>query len=59
MGLVEGAAVAARVKWPKEVEQLQHLFGRNVDDPGSATTSVIDLDGYDYRWLRVRRKADT
>jgi maltose alpha-D-glucosyltransferase/alpha-amylase len=32
---------------------LTHVFGRDVHEPLAATSSVIDLDGYDYRWLRA------
>ncbi len=48
------AACSVNIKWPKETRVLLHLFGRGVHEPQPASSSVIDLDGYDYRWLRVR-----
>jgi len=50
------AACTVNVKWPDGVEELQFLFGRDVSDPLPAPSQggPIDLDGYDYRWLRVR-----
>jgi maltose alpha-D-glucosyltransferase/alpha-amylase len=50
-------ACAVHVKWPKEFQELQHLFGRTVHSPLPGSAAVLDLDGYDYRWLRVRTAA--
>lgn len=48
------AACAVNVRWPCENAELLHLFGRNVHDAQPTSTSIVDLDGYDYRWMRVR-----
>jgi maltose alpha-D-glucosyltransferase/alpha-amylase len=48
------ASCAVNVGWPEGTAELLHLFGRNVRDPQPGSSSVVDLDGYDYRWLRVR-----
>jgi maltose alpha-D-glucosyltransferase / alpha-amylase len=47
------ATVSVTVEWPSG-QDLLHLFGRDSHEPISATTKLLDLDGYDYRWLRVR-----
>jgi maltose alpha-D-glucosyltransferase/alpha-amylase len=47
------ATCTVRVKWPRGTAELLHLFGRNVHQPLPGSSPVIDLDGYDYRWLRV------
>ncbi|MBV9580492.1 MAG: alpha-amylase family protein [Chloroflexi bacterium] len=48
------ASCAVTVKWPHGTHDLLHLFGRGVHEPQPASTRTVDLDGYDYRWLRVR-----
>ena len=48
------ASCAVNVKWPEGTGELLHLFGRNIRDPQPGSSSIVDLDGYDYRWLRVR-----
>jgi hypothetical protein len=50
-------ACAVKVKWPRAFQELQHLFGRTVHSPLPGSAAVLDLDGYDYRWLRVRTAA--
>jgi maltose alpha-D-glucosyltransferase/alpha-amylase len=50
-------ACAVKVKWPTAFQELQHLFGRTVHSPLPGSAAVLDLDGYDYRWLRVRTAA--
>ena len=35
--------------------ELVYLFGRGVHEPLQARSPLVDLDGYDYRWLRIRR----
>jgi maltose alpha-D-glucosyltransferase/alpha-amylase len=49
------ASCAVNVAWPEGTAELLHLFGRNIRDPQPGSSGVVDLDGYDYRWLRVRR----
>jgi maltose alpha-D-glucosyltransferase/alpha-amylase len=48
------AACSVKVKWPKNTGELLHLFGRGVHEPLPGSSPVIDLDGYDYRWMKVR-----
>jgi maltose alpha-D-glucosyltransferase/alpha-amylase len=48
------ASCAVNVKWPRGIGELIHLFGRGVRQPQPASTQTVDLDGYDYRWLRVQ-----
>jgi maltose alpha-D-glucosyltransferase/alpha-amylase len=48
------ASCAVSVEWPRGASDLVHLFGRGVHEPQSARSRTVDLDGYDYRWLRVR-----
>jgi maltose alpha-D-glucosyltransferase / alpha-amylase len=47
------AACSVKVKLPSGAKELLHLFGRTVHEPLSGSSPVIDLDGYDYRWMRV------
>jgi maltose alpha-D-glucosyltransferase / alpha-amylase len=51
------ASCTVKVKWPRDTGDLLYLFGRGVHEPQPASTGIIDLDGYDYRWLRVRPRA--
>jgi maltose alpha-D-glucosyltransferase/alpha-amylase len=48
------AACSVKVKWPAGTGELLHLFGRDVHEPLPGSSPVIDLDGYDYRWMKVR-----
>ena len=48
------ASCAVNVSWPEGTDELLHLFGRNVRDPQPGSSGVVDLDGYDYRWMRLR-----
>jgi maltose alpha-D-glucosyltransferase/alpha-amylase len=48
------ASCAVNVRWPRGIGELIHLFGRGVRQPQPASTQTVDLDGYDYRWLRVQ-----
>jgi maltose alpha-D-glucosyltransferase / alpha-amylase len=45
---------SVRVKWPEGTEQLLHLFGRDVAELAPTSPEIIDLDGYDYRWVRLK-----
>jgi maltose alpha-D-glucosyltransferase/alpha-amylase len=36
-------------------EGMAQIFGRDIREPIQTASAVLDLDGYDYRWLRVRR----
>jgi maltose alpha-D-glucosyltransferase/alpha-amylase len=46
-------SVTVKVEWPQGAGELLHIFGRSVHEPMPGTSPVIDLDGYDYRWLRA------
>jgi maltose alpha-D-glucosyltransferase/alpha-amylase len=48
------ATCTVKIRWPRGTNQLLHLFGRHVHDSLPGADGVIDLDGYDYRWLRLR-----
>jgi maltose alpha-D-glucosyltransferase/alpha-amylase len=51
------AACSVKVDWPERTQELLYLFGRDVQDPlpSASAAALVDLDGYDYRWMRVRR----
>jgi maltose alpha-D-glucosyltransferase/alpha-amylase len=51
------ATASVRVDWPAGTQELLHLFGRDVAEPLPAGDKLIDMDGYDYRWLRLRGEA--
>jgi maltose alpha-D-glucosyltransferase / alpha-amylase len=44
---------SVRINWPKGTEKLELLFGQTIREPLSGTPAVLDLDPYDYRWLRL------
>jgi maltose alpha-D-glucosyltransferase/alpha-amylase len=48
------ADASVHIEWPQGTQQLEHVFGRQYADPLQGVPSVVDLDGYDYRWLRIR-----
>ncbi|GAC1322331.1 MAG: alpha-amylase family protein [Chloroflexota bacterium] len=48
------AKCSVRVEWPERTRELQCLFGRDASQPAAAAPDVVDLDGYDYRWFRLR-----
>jgi maltose alpha-D-glucosyltransferase/alpha-amylase len=43
---------------PEDTLDVQYLYGRRLQEPHPGPSPVIDLDGYDYRWLRLRRASD-
>jgi maltose alpha-D-glucosyltransferase/alpha-amylase len=47
---------SVRIEWPKGTEKLELLFGQNIREPLSDTPAVLDLDPYDYHWLRLHRR---
>jgi maltose alpha-D-glucosyltransferase/alpha-amylase len=49
------AACAVTVDLPDDTRDIIHVFGRDIGQPRGGKTTLIDLDGYDYRWLRLRR----
>jgi maltose alpha-D-glucosyltransferase/alpha-amylase len=49
------AAVTVHLDFPFEVAETLDLYGRHLHQPTPGAAHVIDLDGYDYRWLRLRR----
>jgi maltose alpha-D-glucosyltransferase / alpha-amylase len=52
------ASTTVKVQWPKGTGRLLHIFGRGTHDPLPEGSNVVDLDGYDYRWMRVQPSAD-
>ena len=48
------AACAVKVDWPAGTQEVQLLFGRDVESAAPQAPGVVDLDGYDYRWMRLR-----
>jgi maltose alpha-D-glucosyltransferase/alpha-amylase len=48
------ADVSVRIEWPEGTQQLEQVFGRQYSEPLQGVPSIVDLDGYDYRWLRLR-----
>jgi maltose alpha-D-glucosyltransferase/alpha-amylase len=48
------AAVSVKVDLPEDVIETLDLYGRHVRQPTPGKAHVIDLDGYDYRWMRLR-----
>jgi maltose alpha-D-glucosyltransferase/alpha-amylase len=51
------ATATVTLDLPDDTEEVQHIYGRHLHQAlhGSAKRTVVDLDGYDYRWLRLRR----
>ena len=47
------APCSVRIKWPEPTTRLEPVFGRTLDDRLRDASSRLDLDGYDYRWLRL------
>jgi maltose alpha-D-glucosyltransferase/alpha-amylase len=48
------AACTVTISWPSGTEKLEAVFGRENQQPLQGVPSSIDLEGYDYRWLRLR-----
>jgi hypothetical protein len=48
------ATTTVKVQWPEGTGRLLHIFGRSVHEPLPEGSPVVDLDGYDYRWMRVQ-----
>ena len=48
------ASTTVRVRWPEGTGRLLHIFGRTAHDPLPQGSKIVDLDGYDYRWMRVQ-----
>lgn len=42
-----------RIELPEGTRELRHLFGRNPSQPIIVSTPELDLEGYEYRWLRL------
>jgi maltose alpha-D-glucosyltransferase/alpha-amylase len=51
------ATATVTLALPDDTAEVVHIYGRQLHEPvhGTAQRAVIDLDGYDYRWLRLRR----
>jgi maltose alpha-D-glucosyltransferase/alpha-amylase len=49
------AAATVKLALPDDVVETMDLYGRHLRQPTPGASHVIDLDGYDYRWLRLRR----
>jgi maltose alpha-D-glucosyltransferase/alpha-amylase len=47
-------ACSIRVNWPTGTRTLEPLLGGKTREPLTYPPSRLDLDGYDYCWLRVR-----
>jgi hypothetical protein len=41
------------VQRPDGTQNVQHLFGRGVPERAQGLLDLVDLDGYDYRWVRL------
>jgi maltose alpha-D-glucosyltransferase/alpha-amylase len=52
------ASVSVKVDLPKGTGRKLHLFGRMLREPLPEHSQTVDLDGYDYLWLRVQPTAD-
>lgn len=50
------ASTTVKIRWPDGTGRLLHVFGRAVHEALPEGSPVIDLDGYDYRWLRIEPK---
>jgi maltose alpha-D-glucosyltransferase/alpha-amylase len=49
------ATCTVTVDLPQDTQEVLHIYGRRLHEPLHGPSAVIDLDGYDYRWLRLRR----
>jgi maltose alpha-D-glucosyltransferase/alpha-amylase len=52
------ATCSVTLDLPEDTVEVQHLYGRQLHEPYRGPSALIDLDGYDYRWLRLRRASD-
>ncbi|HYY87374.1 MAG TPA: alpha-amylase family protein, partial [Chloroflexota bacterium] len=53
------AARTVKLDLPPDTVEVLDLYGRRLDQPrAEGSPSLIDLDGYDYRWMRIRRTGD-
>jgi maltose alpha-D-glucosyltransferase / alpha-amylase len=51
------ATATVTLTLPPDTQEVTHIYGRHLQQPlqGTARRTVVDLDGYDYRWLRLHR----
>jgi maltose alpha-D-glucosyltransferase/alpha-amylase len=52
------ATATVEIELPPDTVEVQHIYGRQLHEPLHGPSAVIDLDGYDYRWLRLHRGGD-
>jgi maltose alpha-D-glucosyltransferase/alpha-amylase len=50
------ATCTVRIELPEDTEEVMHVYGRRLAEPVRGPAQPLDLDGYDYRWLRLRRR---
>jgi maltose alpha-D-glucosyltransferase/alpha-amylase len=48
------ASLSVKIDWPKNGGQKLYAFGRTNREPRPDESSALDLDGYDYVWLRLQ-----
>ena len=50
------ATATVTLEFPDDTSEVMHIYGRQLHQQlhGTARHAVVDLDGYDYRWLRLR-----
>ena len=51
-----GSPCSVKITWPYDTTGVEPVFGPNIEAPLTAPPTVIDLDSYEYRWLRLRRR---
>jgi maltose alpha-D-glucosyltransferase/alpha-amylase len=51
------APCSCRIKWPEDTQGLEQVFGRDTREQLPEAPAVLDLHGYDYRWIRLRKFA--
>jgi maltose alpha-D-glucosyltransferase / alpha-amylase len=49
-----GAARSVKITWPPGTTGIEPIFGSNIQETPPAAPPAVDLDGYEYRWLRLR-----
>jgi maltose alpha-D-glucosyltransferase/alpha-amylase len=48
------ATATVSVEWPEGTQEIQPLFGRDLHEAEPSKAGLVDLDGYGYRWMRLR-----
>jgi maltose alpha-D-glucosyltransferase/alpha-amylase len=53
------ATCTVRIELPDDTQDIIQLYGRHLHEVQRGSSPVLDLDGYDYLWLRLRRQSQS